>query len=782
MKIGKLQYWLLLLIILNLYACSATKFIPDGEYLLDKVKIKSDITDYKTYELYPHVRQQPNYKMFALNKTTFQFYNLAGKDSSKWINRFLKKIGEAPVIFDSTLVEKTDLELKKFFINKGYLNVDVSSEIIRKDKKADVIYRITGNTPYRIQNFSSDIEDNEINRELTGGENGELLQRILGEPVSEHHSFVKEGILFDRNMLDAERERISNILRNRGYYAFNKDYIYYDADSALNSASVDLTLKMDSLEKLSPDGKINKLPHRKYYLNNVYIYLDYDPMKINSPDNYAASDSIAGNGYTIYYQGEKPSIRPKTLVNNNFINPQRPYSQLRENATYSAFSRLNALNNINIHFEEFVKNDTMKLDCYILTMPAKKQSVTFSVEGTNTEGDLGVASSVNYMHRNLFKGAETFNFKIRGAYEALTSSSNPVKPYLEIGGEASIHIPKFVFPFVRSSFSRRMRASTEFSLSYNHQSRPEYDRTLLSGGLKYIWQGRDRTSGRHQFDLLDIDYVYLLRIDSGFLDRLPANAQFFGYKDQFIVGTGYTYSKTTFDPAQKQRDAHSLRISLESAGNALYGFNKLLNKPKDESGFYKLFHTNFAQFVKTDIDYAKTFVLDRQNSIAWRIGGGVGFPYGNSEGLPFEKRYYSGGANSVRAWSVRELGPGAYQPVNTTTFFNQSGDIKLDFNLEFRTRFFWKLEAAAFFDAGNIWTIKNYPEQNDGQFKLNTFYKQIAMGYGLGLRLDMDFFLVRFDCGWKIYDPARRGKDMWTVMHPNFSNNWAWHVAVGYPF
>ncbi|MDR0865682.1 MAG: sorting and assembly machinery component 50 [Candidatus Symbiothrix sp.] len=785
MKIYKLKFWLFSLIVLGLYSCSATKFVPDGEYLLDKVKIESDIPDYKTLELIPYVRQQPNYKMFALNKTTFQIYNLAGKDSTKWMNRLLKKVGEEPVIFDSISVDKTDSELKKFFVNKGYMNVDVSSEITKKDKKANVIYRIKGNTPYRISNYSMTIDDEEIEKELSE-ENKELPQHLILEPASERLSLIKEGMLFDRDVLNAERERITNLLRNRGYYMFNKDYIYYDADSTLSAMSVDLNLKLNAFQELLPDGKIRNIPHKKYYFNNVFIYLDYDPLKINHLNEYVVSDSIVSNGYTIYYQGKKPSIRPKTLTNNNFITPKRVYSQLREDATYSAFSSLNALNNIHIHFNEFMESDTARLDCYILTMPAKKQSITYSIEGTNTEGDLGVASSINITHRNLFRGAETFNLKIRGAYETLNGAYEALnkfsKPYLEIGGEASIHIPKFVFPFIKSAFSRRMRASTEFSVSYNHQTRPEYDRTLLSGGLRYIWQGRDRAASRHQFDLLDIDYVYLQRIDSLFLNRLPANAQYFGYKDQFIVGTGYTYTKTTFDPTHKQRGAHSFRLSVESAGNVLYGLNELLDTEKDVSGSYKLFHTYFAQFVKGDIDYAKTIVFDRQNSIAWRIGGGIGIPYGNSAGLPFEKRYFSGGANSVRAWSVRELGPGSYQPVDTTTFFNQSGDIKLDFNIEYRSRFFWKLEAAAFIDAGNIWTIKNYPEQEGGAFKFDSFYKEIAIGYGLGLRLDMDFFLIRLDCGWKAYDPSKRGIDKWAIMHPNFTNNWAWHFAVGYPF
>jgi hypothetical protein len=775
-RVGK--YFILSLIVCGLYACSATKYVPDGEYLLDKVKIKSDIEGYGSIELNQYIRQQPNFRMFALNKTMFQLYNLSGRDSSKWYNRFLKKIGEEPVIFDSTLVAKTTSELTKLFVNKGYINVNVSSEIIKKHKKVEVRYSVKGNEPYRIGLYSAEIGDPQIEFDL--GDEGEPLSHIPGEPAATRTTLVKYGMLFDRNILDAERERIARMLRNRGYYSFNKYYISYEADSALNNNTVNINLKLGLLPQQSADRTVNYVPYKKYYFDRVKFYLDFDPLKMNDIASFVPSDSISMNGYTIYYQGTKPSLRPRTLLYHNFIHPQMPYSQLYEEAAYSNFASLNALSNVHIHFEEFMRNDSAFLDATVLTMPARRQSATYSIEGTNTAGNLGVASAVNYSHRNLFRGAETFNFKVRGAYETI---SNFAHPYLEIGTEASLHIPKFYFPFFSYSFLRRFKTSTEFSLSYNQQVRPEYSRTLFSGGLHYTFQGRERTSGRHQFDLLDIDYVYLPKKDSVFMSRLPSGAEYFGYTDQFIVAMGYSYLKTTYDPMQKQRNAYTFRFQFESAGNMLYGLNKAFDvRKKHDQVAYELFSTYFAQFVKTDADYAKTVVLDRQNSIAWRFGGGIGFPYGNSEMLPFEKRYYSGGANSVRAWNVRELGPGSYQPGDSTTFFNQSGDIKLDMNIEYRTRFFWKLEAAAFIDAGNIWTIKEYSGQEGGKFRFNDFYRQIAVGYGLGLRLDMDFFLVRFDCGWKAYNPALKGKDKWALLHPDFGDNWAWHIAVGYPF
>jgi hypothetical protein len=779
MKSGR-RYLLFWGIAVGLYSCSVTKFVPEGEYLLNKVKIESDVPGHHASDLKPYLKQQPNFKMLIFGKTMLYVYNWAGKDSSLWINRLWKKIGDEPVIFDSASVYKTEKEFEKLLVNRGYMDVEVRSDIVRNNKKANVIYSIKGNKPYPIRDYNTLIEDDSIAGVLENI-NNEPRRRIGGETPAARIPFVKKRMLFDRNLLDAERDRITTLLRNRGYYAFIKENIDYDAfvDTSSNISAVDLTLKLHLTPDILPNGNYVEIPHKKYFYDKVNIYLDYDPLLISDINNYPKQDSIESNGYTVFYLGNEPSIRPEVLIDNCFMTPSGTYSQLMEDITYSSFSNLNALSNIHIRFDEKMRNDSALLDCSILTMPTQKQSFSFSVEGTNTAGDLGIASSVNYLHRNLFRGAETFNLKVRGAYEAI---SNLMNPFLELGGEVSIRFPKFVFPFINRSFLRMMQTSTELSVNYNYQTRPEYDRTIFSAGLRYAWQGRNRLSARHQFDLLDVDYVYLPREDSVFMNNLPASAKYFGYIDQFIVGMNYTYYHSTFDPLQKQRDAQIIRFSLESAGNALRGLSALFGWEKDEYGSYHLFNTYFAQFVKGDFDYSRTRVIDRYNSVAWRIGGGIGIPYGNSKMLPFEKRYYSGGANSVRAWTMRELGPGAYIPVDTTTFFNQSGDIKLDFNIEYRTRFFWKLEAAAFIDAGNNWTIRDYSGQENGKFRLDRFYKQIALGYGLGLRLDYDFFLIRFDCGWKIYNPAKRGKEAWAFLHPNFGDNWAWHIAVGYPF
>ncbi|MDL2243648.1 outer membrane protein assembly factor [Bacteroidales bacterium OttesenSCG-928-J19] len=768
-----LRTTLFFLIIGGIYGCSATKYVPDGEYLLDKVHIDSDIPGNKS-ELKPYIRQLPNFKMFNLNKTMFQLYNLSGRDSTKWINRFLKSIGDEPVIFDQERVGNTTRELRRLLVNKGYLNVDVDSLVEYNGKKVEVTYRIRGNTPYRINQLSYYILDSLARQDLS-----DTRKSIPGELTSQSQTLLKPGMLFDRYILDQERDRLTRMLRNRGYYDFDKSYIRYEADSTYFPNTVDLDLILSMNTQTDASRTVTEVPHRKFLIDKVDIFLDYDPLKYISTAEYPKRDSLVLGNYTLYYQGNQPSLKPSLLLNNCFISPGQNYSQSAEELTYSSFASLNALNNIHLQFREKIEGDSSLLDCTIMTIPSKKQSISFSVEGTNTSGDLGVASSVNYTHRNLFRGSESFNLRVRGAYEAISSFQNP---YLELGAEASISFPKFIAPFISENFMRRMHTKTDFSLRYNIHSRPEYDRTILSGGVSYLWQDRNKSGVRHQYDLLDIDYIFLPRIDLDFFNNLPPSARLFGYTNQFIVGMSYGYYNSTFDPTQKQRTARSIRFSIESAGNFLYAVSSLTKARKNSDGMYQLLNTPYAQFVKSDFDYARTVVINPQNAFAFRVGGGIGYPYGNTKMLPFEKRYYSGGANSVRAWSVRELGPGKYVPNASTTFFNQSGDIKLDLNVEYRTRLFWKLESAVFIDAGNIWTIKDYEGQEGGRFKFNEFYKQIALGYGLGIRLDFDFFLIRLDAGWKAYDPARKGRDAWAVLHPNFTNNFAWHIAVGYPF
>jgi hypothetical protein len=759
-------------------SCSVTKFVPENDFLLNKVRIKSDNAEFNAIELQPYIRQRPNYKMFGLNRTQLQIYSLSGKDTSKWINRVVRRLGEPPVIYDSMLVYKTETELKKLLVNKGYLHAEVSSSVKKQHKKAEVSYFIQAKSPYRIRSFSGEIRDSLLSNGWT--DSVQLLRQLTGESAIFGTTYVKPGNLFDRDVLDEERQRIANTLRNRGYYDFTKESIYYIADTVSETHSVDLQLALRPYTTTREDNSEAK-PYPRYWIDKVYIYADYDPLRYGGITSYIPSDTVQMGDYTIYYGEKRQSMRPKALLEKCFITPGSLYMEKQEELTHTAFSAMKALENINIHFQGKMRNNTHLLDCYILTMPAKKQTFSTSLEGTNSAGNLGFASSWTYQHRNVFRGSEAFGVKLTGAYESM--SENFSENYLDLGIQTTLTFPKIVFPFLQHHFIRQLQASTEFALSYNYQARPEYNRILLSGGLRYIWQDRIKRWERHQFNLLDINYVYLPRVDDVFWNNLPLNAALFSYLNQFIVSMGYSYTYSTFNPAVKRRNIHSFRASFESAGNVLYGLSSLFNASKGENNSYELFDIYFAQYLKGDLDYSRTIFVDRKNAVAWHVGVGTAVPYANSLVLPFEKRYYSGGANSVRGWAVRTLGPGSYRAIpHETTFYEQSGDIKLDLNVEYRSHLFWKMELAAFLDAGNIWTIDDYEGQENGHFRFDKFYKEIALSYGLGIRLDFNFFLLRIDLGMKAYNPALNGTEKWTILHPNFKENFAWHFAVGYPF
>lgn len=770
-----------------LTGCSSTKYVPDNQYLLDKVVITSDDKDFKEADLRDYLHQRPNFKAFGLIKWQLYLYNWSGKNDKSWVNKQLRRMGEAPVVLDTMLVEQSADELERFLVNKGYIHADVTTRIdTLRHKKAVVTYMLHPNTPYRIRNYQTAISDPVIDSIAhIPPKKRNWLSNMFKPSNEDYVSLVKEGNPFDRDLLDLERSRVTKLVRREGYYAFNKDHLAYMADSAFNQNAVDLEMYLKPYRRLKEDGSVKEEAHRPYYINKVTVVADYDPLKSELENSMSLRDTMkAGDIYVVY--ANRRFIRPSALARSVYLAPGKQYDESNVEQTYSSFARLRALKNINIRFREFEENDSLKLDCSILAAPTKLQGFGVELEGTHSAGDLGFASSVNYQHRNLFRRSETFSFKVQGAYEALGSSKSSIDGnYWEFGAETGLMFPRFVFPFVSESFKRRMKATTEFKIGYSFQTRPEYQRTILSGGWSYIWQDRLNTQSRHVFKLVDIDYVHLPKIDKAFADSLPESTRQYNFTDQFVLGIGYTYTFNNYVPQNKNRNTHSLRVSVEMAGNLLYGFSKVLGAHKNDKGSYSLFGIPYAQFTKVDVDFSKNIALDAKNRVAYRIGVGVGYPYGNMTKLPFERSYFSGGANSVRGWSVRSLGPGSMGLEYARSFADQVGDIRLDMNLEYRTKLFWKFEMAAYVDAGNIWTFHEDASHPKANFDFSRFYKEIAFSYGLGLRADFNFFVLRFDTGMKAYDPQQRGGKKWAIKNPNFNSrtgNFAWHFAVGYPF
>lgn len=752
-----------------LASCSATKYIPEGSYLLDRVHIESDNKLVKPSDFSLYLRQTPNAKWFSLFKTQLYVYNLSGRDSTKWLNRTLRRMGDAPVIYNAEDAEISRMEITKAVQNMGYMGASVYLTTEKSQKKLKLTYKITTGRPYKVRSLSYDIPDT-------------CIWHLMKKDSAETH--LSEGMIFDVNKLDMERQRITDHLLRNGYFKFNKDYLRYTADTMRNTYLIDLTMH---LEPYKPGRDMNSQPHRPYYIDKVNFITDYNVLQSSALSSIEVNDSIHYRGMPIYFK-DKLYLRPKVLYNNVQFMPGQCYNEQQVERTYSNFGRLQALKYTNIRFFENQRNDSLLLSAYVMLTKAKQQSVAFELEGTNSAGDLGAAASVTFQHRNLFKGSEVLMLKLRGAYEAVSGLQGNYRDedYTELGAEATLSFPRFMFPFLSTDFKRKIRANTEFGLQYSYQFRPEFTRIVASGSWRYKWSVPRRRL-QHRIDLLDVNYLYMPWISGDFkqqyLDKDENYILKYNYEDRLIVRTGYScvYNSAgrTLMNNTLVGNSTSIRFNFESAGNLLYALGSLAHLEKNSQGEYTLLNIPFAQYVKFDLDFAKNILIDDRNSVAFHVGGGIAIPYGNATVVPLEKRYFSGGANSVRGWSVRDLGPGSFP--GDGNFLNQTGDIKLDASVEYRTRLFWKFRGAVFVDAGNIWTLRDYKDQPGGQFKLDNFYKQFAVAYGLGLRLDLDFFVLRFDGGMKAINPARGGI-RYPIAHPDFRRDFAFHFAVGYPF
>ena len=727
-----------LIIVVTITACSASKFIPEGSYLLDDVKIKSDTKNIETSQLEPYIRQKGNSKWFSLFKVPLGTYALSGRDTTKWINRKLQALGEGPVLFDSLQAEQTCNDLSNVLHGMGYIKAQVDYALKReKKKKVKVIYNLHPGKRYHISSINYDIQDKNIDSVLKN--------------KKFHSTNLRIGMPFMVSVLDNEREQITDFLNNNGYVNFHKDFISYSADTISGSTDIDITLHLHKF--LSGNGE-EETEHKQYTIGMI---------------NYHANGDF-----------DKIPLRKSVLEENTIIEAGKLYNADELQKTYNRFGRLPIVKYTNIKFTE--RPDSNILDCNIGISTNKINSISFQPEGTNTAGDLGAAASLTYENRNIFRGAETFSIKLRGAFEAITGLEGyQNQDYEEYSLEAKLLFPRFVVPFLSKKFKKQSTAMSELTVSYNMQNRPEFHRRVFTASWRYRWND---ISGKksYKFDLIDLNYIYMPWISTTFkeeyLDDVNNRNSIlrYNYEDLFIMKLGFGMSFNNGDEAYK--------INVETSGNFLSGISHLLGSKRNEDNQYTLFNIAFAQYVKGDFDYTKIIMFDRNNSLALHAGLGIAYPYGNSKILPFEKRYFSGGANSVRGWSVRGLGPGKFKGTNgAIDFINQTGDIKLDLNIELRSFLFWKVYGAAFIDAGNIWTIRAYEEQPGGQFRFKDFYKQIAVAYGLGIRFNFDFFILRFDMGMKAINPAyNSNNEHYAIFHPDFSRDFAFHFAVGLPF
>lgn len=727
-----LFFCLALVIMLITQACDSTKHLREGELLLTKNRIVTADRNADISGLSPYIRQRPNTKWFSTLKVPLGIYSMAGQDTTKAINRRLKKWGEAPVVLDTAMTNATCKNLRVAVQNRGWLEAEVTALTETKNKRAEVTYMVVPHEPYTLKSISSEISDHKIDSILR-------KERLMEKNL-------RVGERFSVNDLYSLRNNITSWLNNNGYYYFNKENITFVCDTSKIHKTVDMKMLIGLYRRSSRDS-LSK--HPQYTVHNV----TYTPLA-----------------------GQEINLRKSTLKNSNLIEKGDLYSAEKVQRTYNKFTRLSAIRSTNIHFMEIPDSDA--LDVNIQIARRKTNSIQIQPEGTNTEGDFGAALSVTYENRNIFHGSELLTIEARGAFEAIKGLDGYENDnYIELGLETKLSFPKFIIPWLSENFQKTHDAVTEFPISYNIQNRPEFHRNVLTTAWRYKWNSSKNKVG-YNFDLIDLNYISMPWISDTFRrDYIDKSSILrLNYNDLFImkIGFGVNYND----------GINFLRTNIETAGNLLRALSGLFHFTKNELGQYKVANVAFAQYVKFDADYTHLFKLDYRNTLALHGRFGIAVPYGNSSLMPYEKRYFSGGANSVRGWNVRTLGPGRYIGRDgRIDFLNQTGDIKIDLNAELRTDLFWKFQGALFIDAGNIWTIKQYEDQPNGYFKIKSLYDEMAVSYGVGLRMNFDYFILRLDLGMKAINPAYTTKEEhFPIAHTVFSRDYSLHFAVGLPF
>ncbi len=754
---------ILLLVVVSVGAvsCSVTKNIPEGKYLLDRVTVDIDNKNVDQASLTSFIRQKPNDPKFRI-----YWYDWAGQDSSRIKNWVRNNLGKPPVIFDQAAMTQSVKEIRAEMKNLGYLNNTVTTRLdtVGDKKRMRVTYVVDSQDPYRIRDYDISMPN-------------PSMDSLVERRVQQHGSLLKKESIFDMNRLEEERSQISSLLRNQGYFTSTKDNLHYLADTALHSNQVDLALIYKDSTQVHP-----------FYIRNVIVRSGYDPIYMQS---YHPADSVNYRGIEIIYD-RTHFMREKTLYENILVKPGDLYSERRGTRTYDYLMSLGSISRAGVQYQQV---DSALVDCNIYLTPGNIHEVQLGLEGTNKAGDLGVGALIAYTHRNIFNGAEAWNIKLKGAYEFVSGSVNEVLThnFYEVGVSTGLMFPNVHIPFLRNAIKERLNVHTTYEVSFDIQQRPEYTRDFFNFSWKNHWENRRKTLSQ-TFNIVDINYVMMPYISSEFrnyLNQEENSLTKYSYENVFTAGQSYSIVYTNPNTGRYRQRLYTIRFNAESSGNLLNGIFRLTNAKKSNSGQYNILGNPYAQYLKGDFSYAQTVRFDEKNSVAYHFLIGAAYPYGNSSFtdslgvtssiLPFEKRYYAGGPNSVRGWSTRYLGPGSYNgdEGNPATHV---GDLKLELSVEYRHKVIKWLELAGFVDAGNIWTIRAYENQAGGQWTANRFYREIAMGTGIGVRFDLSFLIIRLDAAKRVYDPAKPEKERWTFLKERWKGNSEIYFAIGYPF
>lgn len=786
---------------LLLFSCRATKHVPDGQYLLSDVSFNCENSEIDMEDLETTLKQKPNRKILGIRfylwlhnrinpvkeKAREEKRAVAEKEMNArrekknkkhkekiYLTRWFLSIGEAPVIYDEFATEKTLSSIESYLRAQSYYEAKVSVTKKPDKKKISLTYDIKTGKPFIISKISYDVTDPFILELLT---------------LDSVNSLVKPNDKFNTDILQTERERIVRMMKTNGYFYFTINNVHFYADTTITRYETELTI---AVRKSFTEENLNENElFRAQALRNIYIYADYNPqLALSDPEGYAMQlDTVTVDGLNIIYR-DKLKIKPSVFLQSCFVKPGDRYNIQNIEKTHSHLSNLKQfkLINIKLNASEDVILETQKekyLDVHIYLTPLIKQSYNLELEGNNTSGNIGMAGVVSYNNKNLFKGAQIFSLKGSLSFQTIKSEDAVQRSQffntLEYGGELKLNIPKLMIPFYNNNeFVKNHNPKTQISTSLIYQQRPDYTKSIANASFGYFWKGGKNKYLTHYINPIELYSVKIYNFDPDFQEQIQNLYIRYSYQDQLLSVMSYDLMFNN-QSITKTKSFSYLWFNIETSGN-LPSLIFNCSKAEKTDGSYKIMGVEFAQFVKADIDYRYYQVFDEKRSLVYRGFLGIGLPYGNSTtGLPFIKKYYIGGANDLRAWPMRSIGPGSYY--NPAISYDQIADMKMMFNLEYRFNLVSFINGAVFIDAGNIWAIDKNDNRAGALFDLYRFYNEIAVGTGFGTRIDLSFFIIRFDFGIPLHDPTLPLGERWFGTFKTFElRDFTFNFGIGYPF
>lgn len=762
-----------------LSSCKPTRHVAAGDHLLVKNVIHLNenglqVSEVGEEELKTVLKQKPNRRILGFIPFHLSVWNYANsRDQDRKRNQYLKNtIGEAPVLYEPVLLEKSRDQLQRHLKNNGYFEAEVSAYAMLDKKTAELHFFINTGPAYTLRRLSYAFEDTSLIKEFSGGVKTSLTS----------------GDRFDADQFERERTRLTNTMKDLGYYTFEQIHVVFDIDTNMPGTRFDAAVRLRNqrkpVEVLGKDTVIEE-SHKKHRIREVVINQDFEAARSGR----VRLDSTHYRGLVFYYLG-KPAIKPTRLEGTVFVRPGEYYAQSKSQYTYE---RINALGNfrfIDLKYEPVPSpGNVPELDLRINLREAPKQAITVETVGTNRSGNLGISASLNYKNKNLFRGAEQLDWKVYGGLEAQRTNSTidgqdaevirltPFNTY-EFGAQVGLTVPDFVVRFKREKLPWFKEPRTTHVVSVDRQVRPQYDRNLIN--LSYQMSMRLRQKDQLTVAPLDLSVIRLHK-DPEFeqlLLRTNNSLLINSYNNHLILATRLSYANTTQE-LNKLVNFHYYRLNLESAGNSLRLVAQQFNMRYDsDKNSYLIDSVAFAQYVKFDMNFVRHLILTENSRYVYRFFGGLGVPLKNLNTLPFERSFFAGGSNGIRAWQARGLGPGSL--ADTATYgIDQVGEFQLELNLEYRFPIFNQVEGAVFSDFGNIWLLRYDPLRPGANFDPKRFYREIAIAPGAGVRLNFNFFVFRLDFGLQMKDPALPAGERWAFQPKTLTNAYRAQANVG---